>query len=96
LNVQEQDPRSADLTAEEDVDAGRTALRVRRGAPPVVTVLLAILIVVAIAAVIWAILDPGGGWAVWVVVAGFVIAFAGLAIAANPRRRSPAGGTEEH
>ena len=71
-------------------EEGRTALRVRRGAPVLAFVPLCLLLIIG---VIWAIaLDSS--WLVWLVLGGIIVVVIGLIIAVNPRRSSPAGGTE--
>ena len=80
-------PDEPEVAAEE----GRTALRVERGAPSWLNVPLYGVLVIGILFIFmslsWAGL-PG-------LLMGILLAMIGLGIALNPRRSSPAGGTQE-
>ena len=81
-------PGESEVAAEE----GRTALRVERGAPSWLNVPLYGVLVIGILFIFMSLIL---GWAPGFLLIGVVIAIVGLGIALNPRRSSPAGGTQD-
>ena len=80
-------PNEPEVAAEE----GRTAMRVGAGAPSWLNVPLYGVLVIG---VLFIFISLVMGWASWVLLLGILLAVIGLGIALNPRRSSPAGGSE--
>jgi hypothetical protein len=73
-------------------EEGRTALRVREGAPSWLKPLLYGVIVIG---ALFIFMSMVMGWAPGFLLIGIAAAVIGLGIAVNPRRASPAGGSEQ-
>ena len=89
--MQESSPSEPDTAGA--AEAGRTALRVREGGPGWLNLFLHGILAVGILFILIALVS---GWGHWILLVGLIVALAGLVIAINPRRDSPAGGTDQH
>ena len=89
--TQPTDPPTPDVAAEEE-ELAEGSMRIRGGAPRWVVPLLAVLALVLLVANILVFDASLGGW---IVLAALLVVVIGVWIALNPRRSSPAGGTED-
>ena len=81
-------PNEPEVAAEE----GRTALGLDKGAPSWLNVPLYGLLVIGVLFIFMSLVM---GWAPGFLLIGVLAAIVGFGIAVNPRRSSPAGGTED-
>jgi hypothetical protein len=88
--MQEARPQEPDTAAASET--GRTALGVSEGGPQWLNLPLYAVLGVGI---LFILVSLAFGWGHWTLLVGMVLAVAGLVLALNPRRDSPAGGTTD-